>query len=90
MADDVYANVEGYEQSVTNMGQLTLATDMVFGEDLTAREMAAVTGNVTCGYTATLAITVDPSAVEAPGGGLPPPPASPSPSASESAAAESA
>jgi protocatechuate 3,4-dioxygenase beta subunit len=89
VADDVYANADGYEQSVTNMGRITLATDMVFGDDLAAREMAAVTGDVSCGYTATLAITVDPSAVEAPGGpgGPPPPLPSPSPSASESATA---
>ena len=88
VADDVYANAAGYEQSVANMGQITLSTDMVFGDDLAAREMAAVTGDVTCGYRATLAITVDPTAVEVPGGpggpGGPPPP-SPSPSASASA-----
>jgi hypothetical protein len=73
------------------MSRLTLATDMVFGDDLAAREMAAVTGDVTCGYTAKLAITVDPSAVEAPGGPPPGgPPPGPTPSASESTAAESA
>ena len=84
VADEVYANAEGYEQSIPNMDRVTLATDMVFGDDLAAREMAAVTGDVTCGYTATLAITVDPTAVEVPSG-PPPPPPGPSPTASASA-----
>ena len=81
VADAVYAHADGYQQSVTNLGQITLATDMVFGDDLAAREMATVTGDVTRGYAATLAITVDPTAVETPSG-PPPPPPGPSPSAS--------
>jgi protocatechuate 3,4-dioxygenase beta subunit len=87
VADQVYDNAEGYEQSVTNMSRLTLATDMVFGDDLAAREMATITGDVSCGYTARLAITVDPTAVEVPGPGgpPPPPPPSPTPTATETA-----
>ena len=59
MADDVYANAAGYQQSVTNMGRISLATDMVFSDDLAAREMATVTGSVTSGYSAHLTISVN-------------------------------
>jgi protocatechuate 3,4-dioxygenase beta subunit len=72
IADRVYAEAPGYEQSVTNMGRITLASDMVFGDDLAAREMATVAGDPRFGYVALLAITVDPTAVEEPGGGMPP------------------
>jgi len=41
------------------MNRVTLATDMVFRDDLAAREMAAVTGSVSAGYVATLPITVN-------------------------------
>ncbi|MFI7543420.1 intradiol ring-cleavage dioxygenase [Actinoplanes sp. NPDC049599] len=53
----VYATV-GYSQSVTNLSRITLATDNVFRDDLAAREMATVTGNVTTGYHAGLTISV--------------------------------
>jgi protocatechuate 3,4-dioxygenase beta subunit len=59
VADLVYATATGYQQSVTNMSRITLASDMVFGDDLAAREMATVTGSVTAGYVATLPITVN-------------------------------
>jgi len=91
----VYAT-DGYSQSVTNLGQITLATDNVFGDDSAARELATITGNVTDGFTAQLTVAVDPSATET-GGGAPPsgePPSgapsddpSGSPSASPSATA---
>jgi protocatechuate 3,4-dioxygenase beta subunit len=61
----VYAT-SGYSQSVTNLSRITLASDMVFGDDLAAREMATVTGNVSTGYHATLTATVNPAAT---GGG---------------------
>jgi len=54
----VYATA-GYSQSVTNLSRITLASDMVFGDDLAAGQMAAVTGNVTSGYVATLTATVN-------------------------------
>jgi protocatechuate 3,4-dioxygenase beta subunit len=60
ISDAVYAT-DGYAQSVTNLRQVTLATDMVFGDDRAATEMATVTGNVTEGYRATLTISVDPA-----------------------------
>ncbi|MEV4702345.1 intradiol ring-cleavage dioxygenase [Actinoplanes sp. NPDC049316] len=80
----VYATA-GYSKSVTNLSQVTLATDNVFGDDSAARELATVTGSVDAGYRATLTIAIDPSGEEtggsAPGGtppsggpGGPPPP----------------
>jgi protocatechuate 3,4-dioxygenase beta subunit len=82
VADEVYANAAGYEQSVTNMDKISLATDMVFSDDLAARELATVTGNVTDGYVATLTVSVDPAGEEtgggAPGGPGGPPPTRPS------------
>lgn len=53
----VYATT-GYSTSVTNLSRITLASDMVFGDDLAAREMATVTGNTTSGYVAALTISV--------------------------------
>ncbi|GLW33493.1 intradiol ring-cleavage dioxygenase [Actinoplanes regularis] len=96
VADRIYAEAPGYEQSVTNMERITLATDMVFGDDLAAREMATIVGDPRVGYVALLTITVDPTAVEEPGGGMPPggpggpPPSGPPPTASPSATATSA
>ncbi|WP_033345581.1 intradiol ring-cleavage dioxygenase [Catenuloplanes japonicus] len=54
----VYATT-GYSQSVTNLSRVSLATDMVFRDDLAIHEMATVTGSVTSGYTATLTIGVN-------------------------------
>lgn len=71
--DAVYATA-GYEQSVTNLGELTLATDNVFGDDSAALQLATVTGDTTSGYTVALTAAVDvsttPSAGSAPGGGM--------------------
>jgi len=85
----VYA-VDGYSQSVSNLSQITLATDNVFGEDSAATELATATGNVTDGYTATLTIAIDPAGVEEGGGGTPPsgaPPSGAAPSGTPSATA---
>jgi protocatechuate 3,4-dioxygenase beta subunit len=72
----VYAT-DGYSKSVTNLSQITIATDNVFSDDNAATEMATVTGSVTEGYKAVLKIAIDPSDEEsgggsAPGGGTPP------------------
>jgi protocatechuate 3,4-dioxygenase beta subunit len=56
--DAVYATT-GYESSVANLAQLTLATDNVFGDDGGASQLGATTGNVTDGYTVTLTAGVD-------------------------------
>ncbi|WP_433367447.1 intradiol ring-cleavage dioxygenase [Actinoplanes sp. CA-142083] len=75
-ADLVYAT-DGYSQSVSNLSQVSLATDNVFGDDSAARELATVAGDVTAGFKATLTVAVDPSGTEesggaAPSGGTPP------------------
>lgn len=56
VCNDVYAT-EGYEQSVTNLGQLTLESDNVFSDGYSL-QMAKVTGSVTEGYTVTLNVPV--------------------------------
>ncbi|GGN60568.1 hypothetical protein GCM10010112_16970 [Actinoplanes lobatus] len=98
VSETVYAT-DGYSTSVTNLSQITLATDNVFSDDLAATEMATVTGDVDAGFVAALTIAVDPDDVET-GGGTPPsggpsgpppsgavPSGSVSPSASTSASA---
>ncbi|MGV3711109.1 MAG: dioxygenase [Gemmatimonas sp.] len=54
--DLVYATT-GYDQSVRNLAQVTLATDNVFS-DGSALELATCTGNVTSGFTAALTIGI--------------------------------
>ncbi|WP_136040976.1 MULTISPECIES: intradiol ring-cleavage dioxygenase [unclassified Microbacterium] len=69
---DVYAEA-AYDGSARNLGQITLASDNVFGDDSGALQIATVSGGVSAGYTATLTIGVDtttaPTAGAAPGGG---------------------
>ncbi|GIM97763.1 dioxygenase family protein [Paractinoplanes toevensis] len=71
ISDTVYAS-DGYSASVTNMKQVSLATDNVFGDDQAVTELATVTGSVSAGYRATLTISIDPSGEEQ-GGGMAPP-----------------
>ncbi len=63
----------GYEDSVANLRKVSLSSDNVFGDDGGASQLATVTGDVTNGYTVSLAVRVDtrttPSAGSAPGGG---------------------
>lgn len=54
--DAAYATA-GYEQSITNLAQVSLATDNVFS-DGASLELATVTGSVAGGFTATLSIAV--------------------------------
>jgi len=54
--DLVYATV-GYEQSITNLQQVSLATDMVFS-DGASLEIPSVSGDVNSGFTATLNVAV--------------------------------
>jgi protocatechuate 3,4-dioxygenase beta subunit len=56
--DTAYATT-GYEQSVTNLAQLSLAGDNVFGDDRGATQLGTVTGDVTNGYAVSLAVRVD-------------------------------
>ena len=72
ICDTVYATT-GYEQSITNLSQVTLQADNVFGDDAGIHQMPTVTGNLTAGYVATLTAPVDtrstPTAGNAPAGG---------------------
>lgn len=54
--DVVYATT-GYSASVTNLSQISLATDNVFSDGAT-RQLATMTGDVTNGYTASLTIAI--------------------------------
>jgi protocatechuate 3,4-dioxygenase beta subunit len=54
--DEVYATT-GYEQSVRNLSQVSLASDMVFA-DGASLELATVTGSPASGYTAMLTVAV--------------------------------
>jgi protocatechuate 3,4-dioxygenase beta subunit len=54
---DVFATT-GYEASVGNLAALSLETDGVF-RDGVERQLAAMSGNVTDGYVATLDVTID-------------------------------
>ena len=78
--DTVYA-LAGYEGSSSNLAQVSLDSDNVFGDDGGALQLATVTGDATAGYQVALTVRVDtgttPSAGSAPGGGGPgdPPPA---------------
>jgi protocatechuate 3,4-dioxygenase beta subunit len=53
----VYAE-EGYEQSVSNLSRVSLASDNVFGDDGGVSQLATVTGDVTGGYTVALNVGV--------------------------------
>nr|MDT0665550.1 3,4-dioxygenase subunit beta [Micromonospora sp. DSM 115978] len=78
VCDQIYA-LAGYEASVTNLSQVSLATDNVFGDDGAVSQLATVTGDVTNGYAVSLAVgvapTTTPTGGAAPvgtGGGQPP------------------
>ncbi len=64
----VYAT-PGYEDSVTNMAQLSLATDGIFGDDGGKSQLATVTGNVNLGLNVSLTAGVD-TRTEPTGGGM--------------------
>jgi len=53
----VYA-VAGYEQSVRNLSQVSLARDMVFGDDGGVHQLATVSGRVDAGYTFELGVPI--------------------------------
>ena len=55
--DVVYAE-SGYEQSVSNLQQTSLTSDMVFGDDGGIHQIASMSGSVAKGYTAALTIGV--------------------------------
>jgi protocatechuate 3,4-dioxygenase beta subunit len=53
----VYATA-GYEQSVQNLSQVSLQTDMVFGDDGGIHELGTVTGSVADGFSVRLTVPV--------------------------------
>ena len=70
--ETVYAT-SGYEASVSNLAQVSLDSDNVFGDDGGASQLGTVSGNADSGYTVSLAVAVDtstaPTGGSAPGGG---------------------
>lgn len=54
--DEVYATA-GYEQSITNLSQVSLATDNVFSDGVNL-ELATMTGSAAGGFTASLTVAV--------------------------------
>lgn len=70
VCETVYAT-SGYEASVANLGQLSLTSDNVFGDDGGVHQLADVSGDVKGGYAVSLTVGVDTS-TEPVGGGAPP------------------
>ena len=58
--DRVYAST-GYEQSLSSLSALSLASDMVFGDDGGASQLGTATGSVDEGYVVALAVRVNTS-----------------------------
>ncbi|MGP9724911.1 intradiol ring-cleavage dioxygenase [Corynebacterium sp. AOP40-9SA-29] len=69
---DVY-ELDTYDGSSSNLSQITLDSDNVFGEDSAALQMATISGDVDSGYISSLTVRVDtttePTGGDAPGGG---------------------
>ncbi|MFF2840681.1 hypothetical protein [Paenarthrobacter sp. NPDC057981] len=65
-----------YKGSSSNLSQVSLTSDNVFGDDGGALQLAQVTGDTSSGYHVALTAAVDtattPSAGGAPSGGMPP------------------
>ena len=57
ICDQVYAT-SGYEQSVSNLGQISLTSDMVFGDDGGVHQLGTISGTVADGLTVELAVPV--------------------------------
>jgi protocatechuate 3,4-dioxygenase beta subunit len=55
--DQVYAT-DGYSQSVRNLGQTSLQTDNVFGNDAGVRQLGAVSGSLDAGLVVALTVPV--------------------------------
>ena len=54
---DLVYTTPGYEQSITNLSQVSLASDMVFS-DGSALQLATITGSVAAGLTASLTVAM--------------------------------
>ena len=62
VCDGAYA-IAGYEQSIRNMEQTSLASDMVFADDGGASQLGSASGSPEAGYAVELSVPVDPTAV---------------------------
>jgi protocatechuate 3,4-dioxygenase beta subunit len=58
VCDAVYAT-SGYEQSVQNLGQLSLQSDMVFADDGGVHQLGTMSGDVAGGYAVSLTVPVN-------------------------------
>ncbi|OLT17864.1 3,4-dioxygenase subunit beta [Serinicoccus sp. CUA-874] len=58
MSEAVYAT-SGYDGSTENLGQLTLASDNVFGDDGGVHQLATVSGDTDAGYVVRLTVPID-------------------------------
>jgi protocatechuate 3,4-dioxygenase beta subunit len=56
--DAVYAT-DGYSQSVSNMTQVSLTSDNVFGDDGGAQQLGTISGSVSDGYSVALTVPVN-------------------------------
>ena len=57
-ACEVAYTADGYSQSITNLGRVSLSSDNVFGEDGGVHQLAVMTGDATGGFTIDLTIAV--------------------------------
>jgi protocatechuate 3,4-dioxygenase beta subunit len=69
VCEQVYAE-NGYEASVGNLAAVSLTSDNVFGDDGGAGQLGTATGDVSGGYTVSLAVGVDTTTTPT-GGGMP-------------------
>ncbi|WP_345381954.1 intradiol ring-cleavage dioxygenase [Pseudonocardia yuanmonensis] len=67
VCEQVYAR-PGYERSAATLSRVGLESDSVFRDDGGASQLASVTGDVTGGYTVSLAVGVDPTTTPRAGG----------------------
>ena len=77
LPQDVCATVygtDGYDSSASNLSQVSLTSDNVFGDDGAVSQLADVTGDVAKGYTVTLTVGVDSTTAAGGGGGMGGPP----------------
>ena len=67
MSEAVYAT-SGYDGSTENLGQLTLASDNVFGDDGGVHQLATVSGDTDAGYVVRLTVPIDTTTAASSGG----------------------
>jgi protocatechuate 3,4-dioxygenase beta subunit len=69
VCETVYAG-SGYDGSSSNLARVSLASDMVFGDDGGALQLATVSGDAAAGYRVALTVRVDTSTAPAAGSAL--------------------